>query len=285
MNYEELDGSPRESWAHGKFSASIRLLVDWADRHNLMHEFLGYRLAYPHAIGASLAVPALSASAQPFPAKQGSVLLRTGQSISSYEKADVTINFGLSQIHGGAGRNIRGGLTSRALISESIEPTTESTILNVDGFVWEQDQKKLVEQEAPIKLDVGLEYIFTRHLVAGPNQAALAIVGHVNKQRIRPVTPSLSGYLFEPETLMLKPGQIRRQIDTQGTEKISETFNFIWRPNGWNKFWRSQLVVLHEGELSTLGGWDVIGKMEEDVFIQYRNHPVSDFLAVFTDLG
>ncbi len=285
MDYEELAGSPRESWQHGKFSASMRVLVDWNNRHTLMHEFLGFRLVYPHAVGDNLAVPALTASSQPFPAEQGQVVLRTGQSVSSYEKADVTINFGLSQVQGGPGRDVRGGLTSRALISESIEPTTESIILNVDDFVWEQDRKKLAPQEAPIKLDVGLEYIFTRHIVAGPNLAALAIVGHVNQQRIRTVTPSLSGYVFEPETLLLKPGQVRRQLDTLGSEKISESYNFIWRPNGWNRFWRAKLVVRHEGQPDTLGGWDTMGKVDNDVFTRYRNHPVSDFIHAFTDLG
>lgn len=285
MNWDELDGSPREEMSFGNFRASMRILCNWTERHVLMDEFLGRRKPYPHAVSANLAVPALSASAQPFPAAQGSVALRTGQSISSYEKADVTINFGVTQVQGGTRENTRGGLQQRALISESIEPTTESTILNVDGFVWKRDEKKLVEQEAPIKLNVGLEYVYTRYLVAGPNSAALDLIGHVNKVVLRPVTPSLSGYVFQPETLLLKPGGIRRQIDTRGSEKISETYNFLWRPNGWNTFWRANLVVTHEGEPDTLGGWDVIGEMKNDTFIQYRNHPLADFLRAFMDMS
>lgn len=287
MNYEELNGSPRESWSHGDFKASMRLLVDWTDRHALMYEFLGKRLPYPHAITGDLAVPAISASAQPFPAAQGSVTLRTGQTISGYEKADVTINFGITPVQGNPrGGGTRGGLRSLALISESIEPTTESTVLNVDKFVWQTDERKLIEQEAPIRLEVGLEYIYTRHLVSGPNKAALALVGHVNAKSMRPVTPSLSGYLFEPETLLLKPGVIRRQVDTRGSEKISETYNFIWRPNGWNRFWRSDLIVHHSGRPDTLGGWDVMGEMKEEggPFVQYLNHPTADFLRAFSDL-
>lgn len=284
MNWEELDGSPREEMSFGNFRASMRILCAWSDRHLLMDEFLGRRKPYPHAVSANLAVPALSASSQPFPAAQSSVTLRTGQSISSYEKADITVNFGITPVQGGTRETTIGGLQQRALISESIEPTTESTILNVDGFVWKQDEKKLVEQEAPIKLDVGLEYIYTRYLVTAPNNTALGMVGHVNKVALRPVTPSLRGYLFGPETLLLKPGMIRRQIDTRGLEKISETYNFIWRPNGWNTFWRANLVVRHEDDPDTLGGWDVIGEVKDGVFIQYRNHPTADFLRAFTDM-
>lgn len=232
IEFEELQGSPREFRDFNGFRHVRKLICAWESRHRLLNEFLlGGGQLYPY--DSSTLSRAREGVAIPFP---GSAIDAKGISapgaIVTYEKALITIVY-LSPRPGdpeddGAGQ----------FIAERLEPSAEFLTLDHTRFRWGSGAgDHLNEQEAPGRLIKTLDYVFTRFDVDSIPGAALSLLGKVNNQIL---IANFLGVTFGTETLLFNPPSIERQVDTSGQMKMQIAYRFTYKPEGWNVFWRSK---------------------------------------------
>ncbi len=262
--HEEMQGSPKEFRDFNGFRHVRKLLVDWDLRIALMNELLlaGGQI-YPYD-PATLS-RAKEASAVPFGGIQELGVIgfaRAGTptgsgAIATYEKAIVTVVYKTPQ-PGDPAENPAGDL-----ISESLEPTAEFLTLDHTPFRWDGGDH-LNEQEAPGRQIKMLDYVFTRHDIDTVPLQALQLLGKVNQIDL---VANFLGVIFRAETLLYNPPTIFRRIDTQGNAKLTVTYRFTYKVEGWNVFWRSKS---QEFEEIFLAG---------DVF-PYKNYPTGDFTVL-----
>jgi len=292
--WEEMDGSPTETRAEdGSFSTVMKMICDWTDRHEVEDRFVAYQTPYLHFTERfgfpNHGVVALSSSVKPLGGAKITEGTADGWGIASYEKAIVTVKFGVP-----SGPNarfvsddpIRGRGDS---ISESIEPNLEFQTLDPSGFEWESDGAKLKEKEAPGRLEVGFDYVFTRHRVSAVPPGAFSLAGHVNKTTLRSLSPLLVGREFLPGTLLYVKPSFRHEIDTTGNSIISVTYRFSFRPSGWNQFWRNDRpTVPQDGEsIVRVGGYDKLRARKTpqnagvpDADRIYNNYPIGELVVL-----
>lgn len=228
----EMAGTMTENYDdnQGLMKASVQLKCAYADRHALVASICGARLPWPK--GAAGVVP-LAQTAQIVPFLEPGVA--TLDELIQYGSALVTINYSTEIVE---------------LASESIEPYAEFQTLDHRWFWWGPAgvagsgssatiiPDPLREEEAPGRLNRGINYVRTDIDVAGPLSSSLTdLVGYVNSD---PVTWSLLGFTSAPETLLYSPPQINYKIDSTNVIKFTVVKKFTYNPNGFNTYFRGK---------------------------------------------
>lgn len=229
----EVSHSVSENATENGPNARVQLRCAWAVRAALVADIVGNLKEYPRVPGCK----AYAQSASVTPAPGGETIL-DGQG-NIYDEAIVTVNY--SQLKTGSG----GGDTQNGqLFSESLEPSAEFTTLNHKDFRWgSATGDELEPQEAPGKLQIGMDYVLTRYNVTSIPAAILNNVGTVNASAI---SSYLLGLNFAAETALLCPVTPNRQIDASGTGKWTLPVRFSIKPSGWNRFWRAKTQSYEE---------------------------------------
>ncbi len=201
-------------------------------------------------------VPAISVSAKPLGERQAVQQVDIGISLSTYDLAEVTVNFGPPSIDaptiilsdpGGRGRG--------DAISERVAPTVEFRTLPHEEFEWE-DGTALTEKEAPGQAIHSLDYVFTRHDIIEVSPLIFQSMDTVNSTIVKPVGTSLAGWEFPPESLRYRGAVLTRSRKFDGSitrQNVAMKFglrNVITNPDavnlgqppifaGWNHFYRA----------------------------------------------
>jgi hypothetical protein len=205
----------------GVMSAEVTLRCDWLDRHDLVSDICGNRMAWPH--GAPALVPRAAGASIALP-NQAYDLVDDQQIL--YRDALVTIHF-----------------TTRLeeLVTESLEPTSEFITLDHRYFRWGSNAGDLLqEQEAPGYLMKGLQLVRSETDVSDTEIGSYItdLVGCVNQDAY--TSSWLGGLTFAPETLLFVPPVLNRKTTSLNSVKYDLTKKFSYKPQGWNTWLRSK---------------------------------------------
>lgn len=214
---EELS-SYSEDWTTQGLVAVVSLRCLWGVRHDLVDDLLSNARVWPHG-GLVNPPTANKAVINPFPTGKTS----TGQSIN-YDHAVITVTYNHE---------------SRDLESDSLEPTAEFITQDHRRFRWgASNGDPLAQAEAPGKLRRGLNLVRTQFQVTPPLSAQLlTAVGGVNNA---PYTSTPLGMTFAIGTLLFTPPNLSITIKTDGSDGFTVAMKFMYRPETWNKYWRSK---------------------------------------------
>lgn len=241
----EVSGTRNEqATIEGGWSASVQLKVTNANKEALINDLLTYQRDYPNLLTA-YKPRAFSAAAKPFSSNTPAV----GQAYV-YDHYLVDVQYASDP--------------ERTLVSESIEPTVEFIRLDHRHFRWTSGAP-LTEGEAPGVLRPELKLVrkyFNKLLV--PNEV-ITKPGHVHNQ---PYTSPLLGITFPAGTLMLAPEPVDRTITTAGSQGFNYTISLLYKPNGWNKYWRPQTQA-----------WEAIQLPDGTPYLNYPSSNLSAVLA------
>lgn len=220
-------------------SATVTLRCAWADRFLLMEDIMGR--VWPHASGAW----ANKASSVP----DKSNYVEVGQS-ADYVHALVTVNYGTKV---------------KDLFSESLEPTAEFVTGDHKGFRWSAvNGDPLLEGEAPGYLRKGLNLVRTLYQLAAIPASTLTCVGKSNSAAY---VSGMLGLTFAAQTLLFQPPTMNRTFKTTGTEGWTLQTKFAYKPETWNKFFRSKT-----------NSWETIVNVDGTTYIPYPPASFADFL-------
>lgn len=246
---DELKGSPVESGALSGVEATATVLVPWVDRWTIVDDIVGSRRTYPYAPNSGAL--ALSASISPFGKSTDD-----GQGLT-YEKAKIAIKYGQLD-----GQQVDGG--SGTVYAESLQPSAEFMPLNHEKFRWASASgDKLLEAEAPGRLEIGLDYVQKQYQLSTVPATVLSTIGNVNSGA---QVSAILGLTFAAETLLYTTPTLERTIASDGTGKWDLTMAFSYRASGWNKFWRADTQAY--ARIYIAGG------------SQYNNYPLSSSLPL-----
>lgn len=244
----EESNSCNESYddERGILKASVQLRCAWSDRHLLVADICGNRLAWPK--GAAGQVP-LAATAAIVPVETPGSPSASGQEML-YGEALVTINYTTEIVD---------------IVSESIEPYAEFITLDHKWFRWgAADGDVLREEEAPGKLVRGINFVRTELNKTSVAAALITLIGHVNNAT---VVGSIINFSYPAETLLFAPPSISYKKDSTGVTKFDITKKFTYNEHGWNKFYRSNTAAWTS--IYVAGG------------AEYKNYPVTDLSGLF----
>ncbi len=206
-----------EQWGPGKWDTSVVLRCAWTDRYTLVNDILGNQREWPHS---GFVVTPRAATARVVPDE--TQYTTTGQSIN-YEHALVTIGYSSA--------------AEADLLAESLEPNTEFITQDPDKFRWgSKAGVPILEAEAPGKLVRSLTLVRSVFHLASIPIGLLTLPGGVNDA---PYVSTLLGLTFPTGTLLFGGGPTNRTITTAGSEGWNLTLKFMYKPDGWNKFWRA----------------------------------------------
>ena len=219
---DELHITQSESWSNDKISTQVELKVAWNERYDVLHNLLTSGKRWPYH--ASNTCIASSGSIVPFPGQQGT---RDGGGYI-YDYAKLTVVFeSLSATEG----------EETTIYSESIEPTLEFQTLPPSQFRWGSGSgDELLPEEAPGRLQVGLDYVVTLYNLPSIPTEAVTLIGKSNSGT---VTSASLGLTFAAETLLFNPPKISRNVAFGSSNRYTMQTRFTCKPSGWNKFWRS----------------------------------------------
>ncbi len=215
---EELGSYKEGASRTGSPEASVDLRCLWGVRHALMTDLLANARVWPH--GSYTRPPvAFSCAIKPFNTTTSS----TGQSIN-YDDAIISVVYNHQ---------------SKDLVSESLEPTADFITLDHRFFRWNAaNGSPLKQNESPGKLRRGLNLARTLYNVPQPlTGQLLTAVGGVNQAQY---VSTLLGLTFPIGTLLFTPPNLQITVDTQGTDGYTVAMKFMYRPEGWNKYWRAE---------------------------------------------
>lgn len=222
----EMHGTALVSFADDKLSASVQLKCPWEDRYGILNTMLLTPSEWPYLPGEGLY------------AKTGSIAPFLGEGIKidgspsglDYELALLNVNFETFDVPEGEGPG--------ELYSESIEPTAEFLTIPHTGFRWGSGVgEELKAEEAPGRLEVGLDYVVSWQKVQTIPATALTLIGCVNNANV--TSPSL-GLTFATGTLLFNPPKISRSVKLGGISYFTMQIRLTYRRNGWNWFWRAE---------------------------------------------
>lgn len=222
----EMHGTAVVAFADDKLTADVQLKCPWADRYGILNTILLTPSEWPYLPDAGLY--AVSGSIQPFTGTPGEFIDGSPSGLS-YDEALLAVHFETLDIPESEGPG--------ELYSESIEPTAEFLTIPHTKFRWGSGTGDALEpEEAPGRLEVGLDYVITWQKVATIPAAALSLIGCVNNSDV--TSPSL-GLTFGAGTLLFNPPKISRTVSLGGTNYFTMQIRLTYRRNGWNWFWRA----------------------------------------------
>jgi hypothetical protein len=237
---EEHDAGHGESWDVDRWDATVQLRCTWANRHALVADLLGNQRPWPHS-GFATTPLAATASIEPVPTQYVTV----GQSCT-YIEAIVTVGYSSDE--------------EEDLLAESLEPTAEFMTLDHKLFKWDNGDP-LVEGEAPGKVTRSLSIVRQMFKLASIPSEVRTCIGKSNDVEY---VSALLGMTFPAETLVYEPSPMNRTITTAGDKGWNVALKFNYKPEGWNKFWRTKTQDWHRFIVAATGA-------------QYDNYEPDDF--------
>lgn len=263
VTYSEMQGSPTEGLTRaGIKTATRKLECAWTDRWTLMAELLDEE--YENESGTLM--KNTSNTCAPIPAAN------TGATtVAAYEKAIITASYSILSVtleEDEAGEEK----------SERIEPVAEFLTIGVTNLKWTGAAGRAVEaDEAPGKLFVGFDYVFTKTFQDDLPASVLDLIGTVNAGAVHPTSAGMETWTFAAETLLYQPPTIQRTINSIGELTWTVQYRFTYKPNwdganarGWNYYWNQKRAASAGFDLL----WDV------DNAAQYKQYPTGDFTLV-----
>lgn len=151
------------------------------------------------------------------------------------------------------------------LYTETVEPSLEFLTLDPVDFLWSPSLNQLTEAEAPGKQIHGLTIKRTTYRVATIPPETYTLIGSVN---VANYNSKLLDQTFAPETLLYRPPNLLRSFSTTGTKGWTVQTSFMYKPEGWNTFWRAESGSYEEMIVNVEG------------FPTYKNYPLKDFSAL-----
>ncbi len=255
--HEELADSPSETWSSQGFNATRKLRCRWDDRLSLTEQLTGSRsvdgsyhspAVYPHFPAARVHAVAIAPVGKPAD-------LAGDTQAAAYTHAIVTVNYSTA-------------VDVQALVSERLEPTTQTLELGTSGLAWgappDQGGQSLAADEAPAHLLRGLDYILTLHQAAAIPEPTLSLIGKINSHAVSAGNLGLS---FPPHTLLYSPPNLKRIITAEGAQAWQIDYRFRYRPHSWNHIWRPSTA-----------SWDAIYNDDGPVEL----YPPADFTELLT---
>lgn len=245
----EEAGTAQENYAEitGIMTASVTLRCAYLDRHALANDIISNRREWPK--GGFVLPRAHSAAIVPVLTPATAEPVEAGQEVR-YAEALVTINY---------------SSVITDLITHSIEPTAEFITLDYRRFRWgAADGLSLAEEEAPGFLLRGLNLVVTEFEVLPPLPGSLiSLPGSVNNAAL---SSALLGLSFGAETLLFAPPVVNMSRNSLGQVKTQLTKKFTYKPQGWNKYYRS---VTNSWESIYIAGG-----------AEYKNYPPASFAGL-----
>ncbi len=265
VSYSEMQNSPVEGVNRAGIKTATRTLeCAWTDRWTLMAELL----VEDYENEAGTLMKNTGNSSKPFPAAN------TGATtVATYEKAIVTANYSILTVT----------LEEDELgeeKSESIEPVAEFLTIGAGNLRWTNNGGDQVEDtEAPGKLFVGFDYVFTKTFQEDLPASVLGLIGTVNSGAVHPTSTGMETWTFAAETLLYQPPTIQRTINSIGELTWTVRYRFTYKPNwddgtarGWNWYWRAGPEGAGEA-----GMFDRMYVLDGN---QYKQFPGGDFTTV-----
>lgn len=238
-------GLPQENKSIDSWEAQVTLQCAWTDRHTAANDILGNRREWPHGTGVK--PTAREVGIRPL---EGEYTV-TGQcNIYDYALLDVQYSS-----------------EDRDLASDSVEPNVEFIPLDYKRFRWDDPSgDPLLEAEAPGKQHRSINIVRTLYNVAGPLPAVLLTgIGGCNDVLY---SSSSLGLSFAPETLLYGGYNSNQTITTSGAEGYTLVMRFLYKPDGWNYFWRGDVEAWSQiYDIASTGD-------------PYFNYPLTDFSAL-----
>ena len=266
-----LAHSETESWSDGNGSASVSLLVPWAQRYGVFDNILTELLEWPYAPGCGMY--ASDGTITPYGSTTQALADGYGY---QYEQAQLNINFKSGGDFGQPG----GGEDPEALYAETIEPNGEMVKLNPRDrsdrqiFYWGRPgdvesllnvSDEVTDEEAPTRLIIGFDYVVKWTRLPSIPVAVLDVVDHVNDDT---VTSGSLGLTFPAETLLCNAPVISRTVTATGSGSFfSMDIRFSYRKNGWNRYWRAK-----SQDYVSMFSYDPDAMTQE----RYLNFPLTD---------
>jgi hypothetical protein len=216
---------PDTDWLNGDIfqglTAGVRLQCNWGDRFALINDLLSTPQPYPKTAGLGGMVPyAVSARCVTLGNESP---IQNGQGID-YLFAYIDVNYNAGVVD---------------LANEEIEPNMEAIPLDYRYFNFggTASPKLLLEGEAPPLILQSFNFVRTRYRLSVIPTDFLNAVGCVNQYSY---TSAILGFTFPAETLLFLPAPCSRSFTNFGTTGFTMVTKFGYKPNGWNKYWRTQ---------------------------------------------
>jgi len=227
--YDRVPGYPREEFAPEGISVVDKFQCDYADRITLAREMLGF------TVGSILHPPheydAVSERLRGVYAKKAEIEPHGGiDTNGDYSKAFVTIHYATTEYEE----------VGTIYVTEGIEPSAEFITLGRKGLYFGTGATKVsledANVEAPARILRTLDWIYTIHRAPYLPTAIWTHIGCVNNAW---VYSGPLNKLFLAETLLCGNPSPEREFTNMGIPVWTITLRFSYRPEGWNKFPRT----------------------------------------------
>lgn len=261
VTFKEMAGSPKESFDDDGFKAVMTLMCAWPDRIDLAKQLAGSATLYPNGrtvrtdpyeypygtggqpapgSGIPLGTPPVVHGVEVEPLEGGNqAALTTDNRFGTYAQAVVRATFKVptwKKLQAPASLN-PGGPATYEYVSESLEPSAEFITMPGRKLWWDQAKTKPVsDDEAPGLLVKMQEWTRTRHRVIRPHSSITDLMGCCNDA---PITSEKYGLTFAAETLLYTQPNFVEVVMPDGTKCQDLVMRFMYRPAGWNRFWRA----------------------------------------------
>ena len=149
------------------------------------------------------------------------------------------------------------------LVSEDFKPTAEFRTLGTRKLFWDALGTKLVgHDEGPAIIDFAGEWLYTIHRLPAMPIEFNSMIG---KSNLAAVVSRKYGWTWDAETLLYETPEVSSEVDKWGRHCWTVTLRMLYRPLGWNKFWRSGYTT---PQIMYVGG------------VQYKPFTPTDFSSV-----
>lgn len=209
----------------GRINCTVTLRCDFEDRLLLADDLLLNRREWP-LIFTAFTPKAMSCSIVPGDEWLGAT---TEGQFRASKTSLVTVNYGIPDT---------AETSNYDSVAESLEPVGEFSRLPAGNFRWTGQSGRLVStEEAPSFLNIKLRLVRRIYRLNELPPGSISSFGKVN---IASYYSPLLGLTFAAETLLYDAPQPDRTLSSTGDEGFNLTQNFIYNPNGWNKYFRPE---------------------------------------------
>lgn len=244
----EVKGTDSESWdLEGNQTAQVTLKVSGALKDALVADLLNNKRPWPNT---SIPNPPRAHRITSVKGFSTDASMTSSQQNYVWESYELVVNYTTAN--------------TQDLYAETIEPIVDFVRMDHRFFRWSTGEP-LSEGEAPGQLRPW--FALKKQVFQAPSVPSelLLYPGYVHNANY--YSPWW-GRTFPAETLLLKPEPIDRKVTTAGSPGYNWTVNFMYNPNGWNKFYRP-----------TTGTWAEIIRPDGST---WKNYPLANLSGLLT---
>lgn len=262
VNFYEVSDSPRESMDEDGFKATMTFICAWSDRLTLAYELAGgatningttFRVRpfdYPYAANpqTGLGTPPCVIGVEVEPLQGSKETINLAVSVGSsanvnpfgtYDLAMVTATFRVPPWK--YLTNPESTTSETEYVSENLEPTAEFYTFPTQKLWWDEAHTiPLIQEEAPGLIVKMMEWTRTRHRVIQTHVDCVNLMGCVNKD---PIVSDRFGFPFPAETLLYTSPRLEQIVMPDGVKCMDLVTKFMYREQGWNRFFRAGQTV------------------------------------------